>query len=377
MCKSEEMKKIKMKNFGVIVVVLLFLAGCQSNPTNYTILGDINGLDSGMMYLVEAVNGEAVVVDSATVTEGEFQFSGEAPIPEMYYLRLNETNYFTQFFLENGKINVTADADSLSNAVVSGSKSNDLLREYMATLNDVNSNLLEMQQNYSVAVSSGNTDEADRLNIDMTEASNDFFNYVKNFVTENNSSVVAPFLTLSVLVPQKLDYNELEPIVSTFSPDLDETIYMKNLNSYMDQQSKIAIGAIAPDFTQNDPDGNPVTLSSLRGKYVLIDFWASWCAPCRDENPNVVKNYNKYKDKGFDIIGVSLDQDKDSWLKAIEDDGLTWHHVSDLKYWDNEVSDLYYINEIPSSFLLDKDGRIIAKDLRGDELDEKLAELMP
>lgn len=373
MCKSEEMKKIKMKNFGVIVVVLLFLAGCQSNPTNYTILGDINGLDSGMMYLVEAVNGEAVVVDSATVTEGEFQFSGEAPIPEMYYLRLNETNYFTQFFLENGKINVTADADSLSNAVVSGSKSNDLLREYMATLNDVNSNLLEMQQNYSVAVSSGNTDEADRLRIDITEATNDFFTYVENFVAENNSSVVAPFLTLSVLASQELDYNELESIVSSFSPELDETIYMKELNSYMNTK----VGAIAPDFTQNDPDGNPITLSSLRGKYVLVDFWASWCGPCRDENPNVVENYNKYKDKGFDIIGVSLDRDRDSWLKAIEDDKLTWHHVSDLDYFDNDVAVLYKVNAIPSSFLLDKEGRIIAKDLRGDALNEKLAELMP
>ncbi len=131
------------------------------------------------------------------------------------------------------------------------------------------------------------------------------------------------------------------------------------------------------DFTQNDVNEKPVSLSSLRGKYVLVDFWASWCGPCRQENPNVVKAFNQYKDKGFTVLGVSLDQKKEPWLKAIEKDQLTWTHVSDLKYWQNEVAVQYGINAIPASFLLDPNGRIIGKNLRGEALTKKLAELMP
>ncbi len=367
---------IKMKNFGFILIMLLAMASCQTNSTSYSVSGNIEGLDSGTIYLVKAVNGEAVVEDSSAVNAGNFSFEGEAPIPEMFYLRLNESDYFTQFFLENGDINVAAKKDSLSMAKVSGSPANDLLNEYLAELSSVNDQLLALQQEYTQAAASGDNSEVERIQIEYQVASEDMVKFVKNFVTENNSSVVAPFLTLSVLVDQ-LDYNELEPLVANFSPELDVTLYMQELKSVIEEQAATAIGAIAPDFTQNDPDGNPITLSSLRGKYVLIDFWAAWCQPCRQENPNVVANYNKFKDKGFDVIGVSLDQDKDSWLAAIKEDNLTWNHVSDLQYWNNAVARQYGVNSIPHSILLDKEGRIIAKNLRGDALGGKLAELMP
>ena len=141
---------------------------------------------------------------------------------------------------------------------------------------------------------------------------------------------------------------------------------------------KLGIGKVAPDFTQNDTLGNPVTLSSLRGKYVLVDFWASWCGPCRRENPNVVKAFQKFKDKGFHIIGVSLDQSnaKDKWIKAIHDDQLTWTQVSDLQFWKNAVAVEYGIQAIPQNYLLDPEGKIIAKNLSGDDLDKKLEEVM-
>jgi len=152
----------------------------------------------------------------------------------------------------------------------------------------------------------------------------------------------------------------------------------KNLYSYIQYNKVGAVGTAAVDFTQPDTTGTPVSLSSFHGKYVLVDFWASWCGPCRAENPNLVKTYNKYKDNGFAVLGVSLDQPgkKDSWLAAIHKDNLTWVQVSDLKFWDNEVAVLYGIKAIPSNLLLDPQGKIIAKDLRGEELDKKLAEIL-
>lgn len=138
----------------------------------------------------------------------------------------------------------------------------------------------------------------------------------------------------------------------------------------------IPVGSEAPDFTQNTPEGKPFSLSSLRGKVVLVDFWASWCRPCRMENPNVVKAYKQYHAKGFDVLGVSLDKTKDAWTNAIKQDGLTWHHVSDLAYWNNAVAQQYGVSSIPFSILVDRDGKVLAKNLRGPALEAKLAEVL-
>ncbi|MBK7869827.1 MAG: TlpA family protein disulfide reductase [Saprospiraceae bacterium] len=148
-----------------------------------------------------------------------------------------------------------------------------------------------------------------------------------------------------------------------------------DLQKHLDAVKSFAVGGVAPDFAQKTPEGEDLKLSDLRGKVVLVDFWASWCGPCRRENPNVVRVYNQYKEKGFEILGVSLDQDKNRWLQAIEKDGLTWRHVSDLKGWQNEVAQLYSVSAIPHTILLDAEGKIIARNLRGPALENKLAEL--
>ena len=200
---------------------------------------------------------------------------------------------------------------------------------------------------------------------------------IKRFILSNPDSYLSLIALYSVDGPSP-DAFELDSLYNTLSPAIKSTESAHVFKTALEPLKHTAPGVMAPDFTQNDVNGVPVKLSSFRGKYVLVDFWASWCGPCREENPNVVKVYNKYKDKNFTIIGVSLDRatGKDDWLAAIKNDGLVWTQVSDLKYWSNEAAALYYVSSIPSNFLIGPDGKIIAKDLRGDDLDAKLKEVL-
>jgi len=171
-------------------------------------------------------------------------------------------------------------------------------------------------------------------------------------------------------------YTELEPLYSGLDPKMKDSYFGKKIKVALETAKTTAIGSAAPDFTLNDVNGKPVSLASFKGKYTLVDFWASWCGPCRQENPNVVKAYNTYKAKGFEILGVSLDDKKENWEKAIQQDNLGWKHVSDLKGWQSSAAALYDVKGIPMNFLLDKDGKIIAKNLRGEDLVKKLSEVL-
>lgn len=350
----------------------------SSTDTSFTLSGKISGLDSGWVYLINRQTGSANM-DSARIQQGAFTYEGKVDSPTFYLLGIEQDGqkqFRLGFFLQNGKISITGSKDSLDKAKVQGSATQD---EYIAyqdgrkSLDDEENRLNESYMQFRATGNQKGMDSLMKVFKGMDEQNKD---YVRNYVKAHPSSYVSAFE-----VYQNFSYNpeaaELDSLYTQMNTGIQSSYYGQKIKKALDIARKTAIGQSAPEFTQNDAAGKPLSLSSLKGKYVLVDFWASWCGPCRAENPNVVKAYKKYHPKGFDILGVSLDEDKDKWLEAVKKDHLDWNQVSDLQGWKNSVAGLYGVQAIPMNFLLDKDGKIIAKGLRGEDLEEKLAALLP
>lgn len=326
-------------NFVLSGVVALALASCSGEKKEgYVIEGTIAGMDNGTVYLKQYVDKNFVDADSAVVTGGHFKFTGVASEPMAYALTtVKDSRRPLVFFLDNDNMTVTMD-ESSKEISVSGSPVNDF---YFSNLEAVG------RQGFSI----------------------------DSLVAANPASAVAAYWVMKDFAWQ-LDLEQMKKIRGLFDKSLEGSFYVKGIDSYIERLSALQVGAVAPDFTLPDTEGNEVSLSSFRGKYVLVDFWASWCPDCRKENPNIVAAYNRFKDKNFTVLGVSLDRKKEQWLEGIEKDGLTWTHVSDLKDWKSEVAQLYAIRWIPTSYLIGPDGVIIAVSLEGEQLMNKLEELL-
>lgn len=364
-----------MKNLLFIVLVLAVLFSC-AKPEGFVIKGQIKGKESGDIKLMKYADGKWVAEDSAKIEKGKFVLKGKTTLPELRVISIMPQTIVAQFFAENGSLTVNANADSLSKTEVIGSKSNDEFMILTKEIMNISKETQGLQQRYNDAMQSGNEDGMKKAQIDYEAMMGNQKVYAKNFIREHPKSSVSPLVALTQFA-QQMTAHEIDTLIAFLDPSVRSSVYVTELKKMGDKLRITDIGAVAPDFTLNTPEGMPLSLSSLRGKIVIVDFWASWCKPCRQENPNVVALYNKYKDKGLDILGVSLDRDKDSWVKAIADDQLAWHHVSDLKFWQNEAAVKYGVQSIPFTLLLDKTGKIIAKNLRGEELAKKLAELLP
>lgn len=324
-----------MKQVIIGAAAALLAVSCQQAPKGYVINGEIEGMSEGKVYLKSFRNKMFFDVDTADVQNGKFTFEGEVDQPLLFGLATDEMDYPVQLFVENTPMNVRIGADG------------ETMKVEHSPVNDV------FQGNAQKVFEEG-------YNID-------------SLITKYPDSPAAAYLLYRYFTYQ-LPLEQLKATRAKISPALAASPYVTDLDGIITRLENVQIGKTAPEFTLPDTAGVEVSLSDFRGKYVLLDFWASWCPPCRRENPNVVKAYQEYKDKNFTIIGISLDNNKAKWLKAIQDDHLTWTHVSDLKYWDSEIPALYGVRGIPANVLLDPDGVIIAKNITGEELHAQLKE---
>lgn len=343
----------------------------------YTLSANIAGLKNEKLYLYTN-DTEEKKNDSTFAKEGRFSFKGKIGEPILYILKIEGARSQLVFFLESGKINITGKKDSLSTATITGSPATDQWREWGIAWRKISSQAGPMYRRLDSATERGKVkaSEEERKIFDdgMQSLNEQTAAAVTAFISKYPQSPVGPFIILDRFV----NYPNPEMEIKTFSMLGDKaknSFYGKRITEHRRIAEKTGIGA-TPDFAITDTAGNLVKLSSLRGKYVLVDFWASWCAPCRKENPNVVKAYQQFHDKGFEIVGVSLDTKKDAWMKAIEKDRLTWNHVSDLKGWESDIVKEYGIKVVPTSFLLDKEGKVIANNLREEALHKKLKEVL-
>jgi len=339
-----------------------------------TVKAENSGKD--WIYISRRKNGAMADIDSAKTTIIPIVLKGKQDVPEMLYLRITGSNSLVPVFAENSVINVFTDFDDPSLTKVEGSAVHKEFDSYNQGLNTITSAQEALMTEYRAAQKAENAARLTELEVKFDELDKQESAYNRNFVLQNKSSFVTPFVIRRAMF-YTLGLDELKSLVASLDKSVLKSVYSIDLQEKITVLEKVAIGKKYTDINLPGVDGKGVKLSDFVGQNViLVDFWASWCGPCRRENPNVVKLYQDYHSKGFDIVGVSFDTDGKGWKDAIEKDGLVWHQMSDLKGWNSKAAELYGVASIPHTVLIGKDGTILAKNLQGEELRAKLAELL-
>lgn len=363
--------------FFTLFASILILASCQSTDYTLNISADVE--DNNNVFLIALDNNnQPQTLDTLAVQGGVASYTGTIELPEMHYLLLDGNRDVVPVVLEPGEITVEIYKDSIRSSKASGTKSNSDFRRYIKTSTPLIDDLFGIQNEMRNAMISRDSLAFVDLQEQLNEMQTKFTDFQVDFVSENSDSYISTLILEQLILNKGVEEAEAQNIFNAFSSTVkktkagvkiekilfpvEEKVEEKIEETKSDDDGEISVGSTAPDFTAPNLDGNPQGLYATLGKYTLVDFWASWCGPCRVESPKLVETYNTYKEKGLTILSVSLDKSDASWRKAIENDKLNWNHVSHLKRWEDPIAAQYGVTSIPQLFLLDEKGKVVAKD---------------
>lgn len=354
-------------------LVAVAFAACNTAP-HYTINGTVKGEQEGEVYLLKINGKTADTLASSPIKDGKFTLKGEVKNTTTAYLVTEGQNVQIPMALENAQYTAHLDFEDNTLSKAEGTESQSLLNQFMQIEQKNKKEKAELYKEYTAARQNQDEKKLEEIYTKFDELDNETLAQEEALIKANpNNFVSAQALASKMYV---LDLEQMSELYNTLGEEAKSSEYGQKVNDRIRKLQAVSIGQVAPDFTQNTPDGKPLSLYNVKGKAKIIDFWASWCNPCRRANPEMVKIYKKYHPKGLEIIGVSLDRDKAAWEKAIADDNLTWKHVSDLQYWNNAVAQEYVVSSIPHILLLDENNTIVARNIHGEELESKIAELL-
>ena len=368
------MKKLLIR---FTVLSFLFLLGsCGSQENQFVLTGKADVADGTKVYVLQAdQNNQPYIKDSTTVQSNNFKFQGISSTPQISYIQVEGVNGYVLAILENGDIEADLFKDSISKSKVYGTKSNDDFIKYKSEtkflVDDMNNISYEAQD----AIMTGDVETAMDLEKEYKSKEREVMLYEWDFIIDNLDSYMSALLLEVFMIENKVNKDSIIDVYESFSNRIKVSDVGKNIADLLRQyENPIEVGETAPDFTAPSINGSDVTLSEevSQNNVTLLDFWAAWCRPCRVENPNLVRLYKAYNKDGFDIIGVSLDRTKEQWEQAVEDDNLLWTQVSNLNFWNDPIARRYSIRAIPQSFLINKEGVVIGKNLRGNDLEENI-----
>ena len=355
---------------------LFLLGSCGSQENQFVLTGKADVADGTKVYVLQAdQNNQPFIKDSTTVQSNNFKFQGISSTPQISYIQVEGVNGYVLAILENGDIKADLFKDSISKSKVYGTKSNDDFIKYKSEtkflVDDMNNISYEAQD----AIMTGDVEIAMELEKEYKSKEREVMLYEWDFIIDNLDSYMSALLLEVFMIENKVNKDSIIDVYESFSNRIKVSDVGKNIADLLRQyENPIEVGETAPDFTAPSINGSDVTLSEevSQNNVTLLDFWAAWCRPCRVENPNLVRLYKAYNKDGFDIIGVSLDRTKEQWEQAVEDDNLLWTQVSNLNFWNDPIARRYSIRAIPQSFLINKEGVVIGKNLRGNDLEESI-----